>query len=155
MLLFRAICALLMAWAINYALSRPEASALLLEVPEFTTVGPIAGAAIGFVSLSTRQGWGLVVAIANGIWAGVLSLALASMLYVIVKLAPAFARGLVTDFEGFLRVAGSALEPLMLFALDFSLILTIIGATAVVGVLSEILHWTLVKLRERSEDSMV
>ena len=68
MLIFRLLCAILVAWAINLILARPEAATLIAEVPEMTYIGPFAGAVVGFFNLAKRQGWGLIVSVVNGMW---------------------------------------------------------------------------------------
>ncbi|MEO1472285.1 MAG: hypothetical protein AAFV86_24930, partial [Pseudomonadota bacterium] len=83
MLTFRVICAVLMAWAVNWVMSRPEAVPLISELPIMATIGPIAAAGVGFVNLASRQGWGVVVAVANGVWAGLLSIVVSGVLYMI------------------------------------------------------------------------
>ena len=145
MLLFRFLCAILMAWAINVALARTEAEPLVSQAPELLFIGPLAGAAVGFINLAKRQGWGVIVAIANGVWAGILTLASSLVLYLgIVEVASNYT--IIEDYGDFARIFSDAAEPLVEILLDLPLITVIIIATAVVGVLTEILHWCLVRL---------
>ncbi|MEL6478504.1 MAG: hypothetical protein AAFR17_14340 [Pseudomonadota bacterium] len=145
MLLFRVLCAILLAWGINVALSRPEAAALAAEAPELLVIAPLAAAAVGFINLAKRQGWGVIVAIANGVWAGVLTLALALLIFMLfVEIGGNFRA--IGDYGDFARVFGSAAEPLVELVVDLPLIAVVVTAAAVVGVLTEILHWCLVRL---------
>jgi len=153
MLVFRIICAVMVAWAINLVLARPEAAVLVAEVPQMIYIGPIAGAVVGFFNLAKRQGWGLIVSVANGMWTGVMVIALAGFMFLAMRMTNVVAHNLVSDFEGFLRVLGSEADPLIEISTDLRLIGITVGATAVTGILSEILHWTLVRLRRyRGED---
>ena len=152
MLLFRVICAVLMAWAVNFVLSRPEAQGLLGAVPEMGTIGPLAAAIVGFVNLSSRQGWGIVVAVANGVWAGVLSVITSGVLYLCYVAALGTMQGSIKNFESFLRVTGSETSDLFDLVVDIPLLVLTITATAILGVLTELLHWTLVRLRRNKQD---
>ena len=91
MIVFRIVCAILLAWAVNWSLSRDEAAEMLKVLPDMLVLGPVAGAIIGYVNLSVRQGWGFIVAFANGVWAGVLAI----LLYLAMGVAglPVFADG--------------------------------------------------------------
>ncbi len=88
MLVFRVICAVMVAWAINLVLARPEAAVLVAEVPEMIYIGPAAGAVVGFFNLAKRQGWGLIVSVANGMWTGVMTIGLAGFMYSIASASP-------------------------------------------------------------------
>jgi hypothetical protein len=147
MLIFRVICAVLVAWAINLILARPEAATLITEVPQMTYLGPLAGAVVGFFNLAKRQGWGLIVAVVNGMWTGVLAIMLSGFMYLSMRMFNTAVHNMLKDFEGFLRVLGSEAEPLIAISTDFRLISLTIGVTAVTGVLSEILHWVMVRIR--------
>jgi hypothetical protein len=151
MLLFRIICAILMAWAVNWVMSRPEADALLAELPSMGTIGPLAAAIVGFINLATRQGWGVVVAVANGVWAGLLSIVLSGVLYMGWVLSGALMDGVVKDFAGFMRVTSAEVEPLFESVVDVPLVILTITATSVLGVFSELLHWTLVRMRKSKD----
>ncbi len=153
MLVFRIICAVMVAWAINLVLARPEAAVLFAEVPQMVYIGPIAGAVVGFFNLAKRQGWGLIVSVANGMWTGVMTIALAGFIYLAMRMLNAVMSNIMKDFEAFLRVLGSEADPLIEISTDFRLIAITVGAVTVTGILSEILHWTLVRLRRhRGED---
>lgn len=150
MLVFRFICAVLMAWAVNWALSRPEAANMVQELPELTTLAPIAAAVVGFFNLAVRQGWGLVVAIANGIWAGVLSIFLSGVMFMLVKIVDAIRTSVIKNFDGFLQVFRSEVEPLVALLLEnVPMIIVSLATTAVIGAVTELLHWVLVRMRQR------
>ncbi len=152
MLIFRVICAVMVAWAINLVLARPEAVVLVTEVPEMVYIGPIAGAVVGFFNLAKRQGWGLIVSIANGMWTGVMVIALSGFMFLTMRMSKMIIYQ-IGDFDAFMRVLANEAEPLIVVSTDFRLIGITIGATAVTGFISEILHWTLVRLRRyRGED---
>lgn len=148
MIVFRIICAVLVAWATNWALSRPEAAPLLLELPEFDTLSPLAGAMVGYFNLAIRQGWGFIVAFANGVWAGVLSIFLAGTLYMSIVLVQALRTDVIKTFDNFLNVFSDTVEPLLEQVVNLPLLVVSLGATAVVGVITEILHWVLVRLHQ-------
>jgi hypothetical protein len=155
MLIFRLICAVMVAWAINWVLSRPEAALLVGEIPEMVWAGPLAGAVVGFFNLAKRQGWGLIVAVANGVWTGILSISFAGFIYLSYKMVGMVAYGLVQDFKDFMRILNQQAGPLIDVSVDPRLIVITIGATAVAGVISECLHWSLVRLRRHREDDGV
>ncbi|MGF1551562.1 MAG: hypothetical protein ACFBWO_03550 [Paracoccaceae bacterium] len=147
MLTFRILCAVLMAWAVNWALSRPEAADLLAEVPVMGTLGPVAAAGVGFVNLASRQGWGVVVAVANGVWAGLLSIVVSGVLYLGFATAEAVFDGSIGDVGVFLRFASAETAPLFELVVDVPLVVLTITATSVLGVLTELLHWAMVRIR--------
>lgn len=152
MLIFRLICAIMVAWAVNWSLSRPEAAQLIGEIPEMMIIGPLAGGVVGFFNLAKRQGWGLIVSVANGVWTGILSIACASFFYLAYKMTGMVAFGLVQDFKDFMRILNQVADPMIEVSLDLKLIGVTIGATAVAGVISECLHWSLVRLRRQREE---
>ncbi|MEL7138112.1 MAG: hypothetical protein AAF844_01890 [Pseudomonadota bacterium] len=147
MVLFRIICAILMAWAVNWVMSRPEAGPLLNELPDMAIIGPLAAAIVGFVNLASRQGWGVVVAVANGVWAGLLSIIISGVLYMAWTLWSDIDEGYVKDFAGFMRTTSTEVKPLFELVVNFPLIILTITATSVLGVFSELLHWTIVRIR--------
>ena len=151
MLVFRIICAVMVAWAINLVLARPEAAALVADVPEMIYIGPIAGAVAGFFFLAKPRGWGLINSVANGMWTGVIAIGLAGFIHLTVRMVDVIWYNLIKDFEAFMRVLGYEAEPLIVISTDFRLIGITVGATAVTGVISGILHWTLVRLRRYRE----
>lgn len=150
MLTFRILCAVLMAWAANWTLSRPEAADLLSELPIMGTIGPIAAAGVGFVNLASRQGWGVVVAVANGVWAGLLSIVVSGMLYMSVVVGGSIWQGSVRDFAVFMRLVSSEITPLFDLVVDVPLVVLTITATSVLGVMTELLHWAMVRIRRGS-----
>ena len=152
MLVFRMICAVMVAWAINLVLARPEAAVLVAEVPQMIYIGPIAGAVVGFFNLAKRQGWGLIVSVANGMWTGVMTIGLAGFMYLTMRMFNVVVHNMVKDFEAFLRVLGSEAAPLVEISTDYRLIAITVGAVTVTGIISEILHWIMVRLRRYRGD---
>lgn len=152
MLVFRIICAVMVAWAINLVLARPEAAVLVAEVPQMVYIGPIAGAVVGFFNLAKRQGWGLIVSVANGMWTGVMTIALAGFIYLAMRMLNVVMSNMIKDFDAFLRVLGSEAVPLIEISTDFRLIGITVGAVTVTGIISEILHWVMVRLRRYRGD---
>jgi hypothetical protein len=147
MLIFRVVCAIMVAWAMNWVLARPEAAALVAEIPQMTVIGPIAGAVVGFFILANRRGWGLIVSAANGMWTGLLTIGLAGFIYLTMRMFNIVWHNLVKDFEAFMRVLGSESEPLIVVSTDFRLIGLTVAVTALTGIISEVLHWCLVRIR--------
>ena len=150
MITFRIICAVFMAWAAGWAFGRPEAGALLEELPRIEPIGIACAAWVGAFSLAVRQGWGMIVALANGVWAGVLAIALSGLVFMMVLATQSI--GVVSSFERWLAIFESDLEPVfeqMIARLDL-MGLTIL-ATALVGLLTEAIHWGLVRLRREGE----
>ncbi|MEM6973412.1 MAG: hypothetical protein AAF577_11460 [Pseudomonadota bacterium] len=154
MLTFRFICAVLMAWAVNWVMSRPEAAPLIAELPEMATIGPIAAATVGFVNLASRQGWGVVVAVANGVWAGLLSIVVSGVFYMLWSVGGAIASGVVEEFSTFMRLTSAEIGPLFELVINVPLIILTITSTAVLGVLSELLHWALVRIRRNRDPAL-
>jgi hypothetical protein len=149
MLVFRILCAILIAWAVNWALSRPEAEDLLRELPEMETLGPIAGGIVGYLNLAVRQGWGFVVAFANGVWAGVLAILLSGVFYMIAAIIKAIQTQVLKDFDDFLTIFSQNVDPLIDQLINPPLVLVSLGATALIGVVTEVIHWLLVRVRQR------
>jgi hypothetical protein len=149
MLVYRLLCAVLMAWAVNWALSRPEAQEMLQTLPEMKTLGPIAGATVGYFNLAVRQGWGFIVAFANGIWAGVLSILLAGIFDITFVTIEGVRTNTVKDFENFMALFGETVRPLLDEVANVPLLVVSLGATALVGAVTEVIHWVLVRVRAR------
>lgn len=152
MLIFRLICAVMIAWAVNWVLARPEAAVLLEEAEQLVWAGPLGGAIVGFFNLAKRQGWGLIVSIANGAWTGILSIACAVFIYLSYKMFGSVWYGLIPNFEGFLRVLGQESKPLIEALMNMRLVGIAVAACTIAGIISECLHWSLVKLRRNRED---
>lgn len=150
MLVFRVLCAILMAWAVNWSMSRDEAAELLQSLPEMATLAPIAAALVGYFNLSVRQGWGFIVAFANGVWAGVLAIILAGVLYMVLVIVQGIRTNLIKNFDNFLNVFSDSVQPLLTEVANVPLVTVSLGASAVVGVVTEIVHWLLVRVRERN-----
>ena len=153
MLIFRILCAILMAWAVNWALSRPEAEPLLVEVPEMTVIGPIAAAIVGFVNLAVRQGWGFIVGFANGIWAGILSILLSGAMAVADEMQYLYRTDVIADFDQFMIHFDEVIEPLLEQVVNLPLLIVSLGATAIIGVLTEAIHWVLVRIRADGDEA--
>lgn len=147
MLVFRLICAAVVAWAVSWVMGRPVAAELLERVPEMSYVAPIAGGLVGFMALARRQGWGLIVAMANGVWTTLMTIALAWLIFLTMTLFDHIAHGLIADFENFLRVLGAEAAPLAEGWVNARLVGILLAATVAAGVITEILHWVLVRLR--------
>lgn len=145
-ILFRILCALFVAWAMNWAFSRPEAAALLEELPEAAIVAPIAGALVGFVNLAKRQGWGVIVAVANGIWAGILAVIMTGIILLTLSVLDTSRIG-DTDFDFVAAKMAETVAIIVDRAATPGLLVLCIGAGAVVGVITELVHWALVRLR--------
>ncbi len=152
MLVFRIICAVMVAWAINLVLARPEAAVLVAEVPQMVYIGPAAGAVVGFFNLAKRQGWGLIVSVANGMWTGVMTIGLAGIIFLAMRMLNVVMSNMVKDFEAFVRVLGSEADPLVKISTDLRLIGITVAAVTVTGIISEILHWVMVRLRRYRGD---
>ncbi|MBK0398860.1 hypothetical protein H0I76_06645 [Limibaculum sp. M0105] len=113
-------------------------------------ISPIAGALVGFFNLATRQGWGFIVAVANGVWAGLLSILVAGTVYGLVVAFQTW-RGPSSSYESFVRNMESEITPLFDLVINFPLLTLTITTTAVLGVVTELLHWTLVRFRKNRE----
>lgn len=138
-----------MAWAVNWALSRPEAQQMLQAIPEMETLGPIAGATVGYFNLAVRQGWGFIVAFANGIWAGVLSIILAGIFDISFVAIEGMRTNTVKNFENFMTLFGETTRPMLDEVANVPLLVVSLGATAMVGVVTEVIHWLLVRVRSK------
>ena len=123
-----------------------------LEIPQMIYIGPIAGAVVGFFNLAKRQGWGLIVSVVNGMWTGVMAIALAGFMYLAMRMFNVVWHNLINEFDDFMRVLGQEAQPLIERSTEFRLIGLTVAATAVTGILSEILHWTMVRLRRYRGD---
>lgn len=153
MIVYRLVCALLMAWAVNWALSRPEGEVLLETIPEMETLGPIAGAAVGYFNLAVRQGWGFIVAFANGIWAGVLSIILSGILDIAFVTVKAARTNTLQDFDAFMTLFSETVQPMLDAVINVPLLVVSFGATAMVGVVTEVIHWVMVRMRGKRKRS--
>lgn len=149
MLIYRFLCACVLAWAVALVLLRPEAAPLLRSMPEMSMLGPIAAAYVGGFTLAVRQGWGVIVALANGIWAGLLSIAVAGVLYIAVDLARAIAAGEISGLGRFFELFGETVDLLLANVGRPQLLMLSLAATAGAGVLTELIHWLMVRVRSR------
>lgn len=158
MLVFRLICAVVVAWAVNWVMGQPVAAGLLEQVPEMQYIAPAAGAMVGFFALAKRQGWGIIVAAANGLWTTILTIGIAWLIFLSITLGDHLVHGLISDFENFLRILGYEAAPLAQGWVDVRLLAMMLGATVVAGFATEILHWVLVRIRrmrgENEEDAV-
>ena len=121
---------------------------MLLALPDMQFLGPLAGAVVGYFNLAVRQGWGFIVAFANGIWAGVLSIAVSGALYMCVRIVNGIRAQEIDDFDAFLNAFSAAFDPMIQQLVNLPLLITSLGATAVVGVITEVVHWLLVRVRQ-------
>jgi hypothetical protein len=153
MVVFRILCAGALACALGWALSRPEAAGLLRRIPEMAVLGPLAAAYVGGFNLAVRQGWGAIVAFTNGIWAGILAIVAAGVLYLAVEMARALATGEVTGFGSFLGRFGEIVDLLVDELGHAQLLVLALAAAACAGLLTEALHWLMVRVRERHQRS--
>ena len=153
MLVFRIVCAAAVAWAVAWVLSQPQAGQLLRAIPEMGMLAPIAGAYIGAFNLAARQGWGLVVALANGVWAGILAIVASGVLFMAVGMARGLAAGDVSGGGRFFDRFGDTLELLLVELGDATLLLLSLAATAAAGILTELIHWLMVRVRSRWQRS--
>ena len=153
MLVYRIICALVLAWAVVWVLYEPEAAPLLSAIPEMGALSLIGAAYVGAFNLAVRQGWGLVVALANGVWAGVLSLAASGVLYMVVETAREIASGEISGIGGFFDSFGDTVELLLAALGDARLLMVLFAATSAAGVLTELIHWFMVRVRSRRQRS--
>ena len=122
---------------------------MLQAIPEMETLGPIAGATVGYFNLAVRQGWGFIVAFANGIWAGVLSIILSGIFDVGFVTMKAMRENTLQDFEGFMALFGETTGPMLDEVANVPLLVVSLGATALVGVVTEVIHWLLVRVRTK------
>ena len=126
---------------------------MLQTIPEMETLGPIAGATVGYFNLAIRQGWGFIVAFANGIWAGVLSILLSGIFDIGFVSMQAMRENTLKDFEDFMRLFGETTGPMLDEVANVPLLVVSLGATALVGVVTEVIHWLLVRVRSKKGKS--
>lgn len=148
MLLFRIICAFFVAWAMNWAVNRPEAALLREDFPEFVLFAPLVGAFVGFQSLAKRQGWGGVVAVANGVWTGVFCLGLNLFVYVTVKIVQTPQTGSFDAQQAMRQMGEYAAEVVDALASPV-LLAQVVGATVLVSAVTEVIHWAMVHIRRK------
>jgi hypothetical protein len=147
MVFLRLICGFLVAWAVNWVLAHSMAAALVEELPEMFYIGPAAGAVVGFFVVLGRRGSGLFIATLNGAWAGLLTIALSGVVYLAYKSFDAIIHNLLKNFEAYIRLIGQELKPFVEVGMDPKLIGITLGATAVVGFLSEVMYWARLRIR--------
>ncbi len=110
---------------------------------------PLAAAISGYFNLAIRQGWGFIVAFANGVWAGVLALFFGALLCVAREIVKGFETNTIHSFDGTLSVVSDTVYPLTGYYGSFALLMIVLGSSAAVGVATELLHWVLVLFREK------
>ena len=153
MFIFRVVCAILMAWAVNIALGlHPDGKLLLETFPDMRYFAPAAGALVGFFVLARRQGWGPLVAFANGIWGGILSIIVAALIFMGAYVFQAYSSNAIKDFDGFVRILNEAWYPLQKEGISLPLVIFMLGAGAIVGVVTETVHWVLHKINPPKAD---
>lgn len=153
MLVFRILCGGVLGWSVVWVLSRPEAAPMLHQLPEVVVLGPIAAAYVGGFTLALRQGWGFLVALANGVWAGVLTILGAGVLYIAVALAATMAAGEIADAGDFLDRFGETLDLFVAQFGDPPLLMLWLATAAGAGLLTEGIHWLMVRARSRRPNS--
>lgn len=153
MLVFRIVCAVAVASAVVWVLAQPEAAAMVRSIPDIGALAPVAGAYVGAFNLAVRQGWGLVVALANGVWAGILSIVAAGVLYTAVEMARAVVGGEISGLGGFFDRFGDIVDSLVATLDDATLLTLALAAAAAAGVLTELIHWALVRVRSKWQRS--
>jgi hypothetical protein len=151
MLVFRIACAAVIAATLLWVLAQPEAARLMRTIPDLGAIAPIAGAYIGAFNLAVRQGWGVVVALANGVWAGILTIGASGVLYTAIDLARGIAAGDIRGIGGFFDHFGNTVELLLTELGDAHLLMLSLAAAAAAGVLTELIHWLMVRARSRSQ----
>lgn len=145
MLLFRAICAasLMLGFYVAHLID-PGTEQQLRYMP---TIALVTAGMVGFGNLATRQGWGLIVAVVNGLWAGLATIVLASVAFVAVHMvAELYAIGGVT-FPVFLETFDATIADLLGQAYEVRNLLVHLVICVAVGVVTEIVHWLLVHVR--------
>ncbi len=123
---------------------------MLITLPRMEMLGPIAGATVGYFNLAVRQGWGFIVAFANGIWAGVLSIILAGIFEILFVTVEGMRSNTLKDFENFMTLFGETVRPMLDELPNVPLLVVSLGAAALVGVVSEVIHWVLVRFRGKN-----
>jgi hypothetical protein len=95
----------------------------------------------------------MVVALANGIWAGILLIVASGVLCTSVAMARGVATGEIGGVGGFFERFGDTVELLLAELADLSLLTLALGATAAAGLLTELVHWLMVRVRSRRQRS--
>lgn len=145
---FRLVCVVLAAWAMSWAVARPEAALVLEEVPEMRFIGPIAGAVVGLIMLPKRAAFGVVASTLNGVWAGAIAIVLSGFIFLTMKVLDAVHHNLIKDFNAFMRIVGQEADPLIEFGINLRLIAVTVGATAVAGLVAALVRMLLIRLRK-------
>ena len=101
--------------------------------------------------VEVRQGWGMVVGLVNGIWAGTLSLALGGFLVFCAGIFMRMQENQIQDFAHFLKHSALIRGPLLNAMLDVKFIVVTLGLAAVVGVITEIVQWLVARVRNRKD----
>lgn len=146
MLLFRVICAAAMVAGTLLAHVGPTDAHHDLRFIQLSSL--TAAAAVGFVNLASRQGWGLVVAVVNGLWAGLIAIVLSALIYVVLHMGEAMMTTAAPDFSDFMSSFGSIVSQLLRERYYLGHLGQHLAATAVVGLVTEIIHWMLVHVRQ-------
>lgn len=123
---------------------------MLETLPELSSllIAPLSAAFVGFFNLAVRQGWGFIVAFANGIWAGVLSIFVSGTLFMTLKIIEGLQANEIRDFDQFLQKFSSEIEPMAAELSNIPLVIVSLGACAVAGVVTEVIHWVLVRFKQ-------
>jgi hypothetical protein len=153
MLVFRIVCGVVVAATLAWVLSQPEAARMLRSIPEMSMLAPIAGGYVGAFNLAVRQGWGVVVALANGVWAGILAIVASGVLCTAIGLTRAVAAGEIGGVGGFFEHFGDTVDLLLIELGDAHLLTLALGAAAGAGIVTELIHWLMVRLRSSRQRS--
>lgn len=158
MILYRLMCAILLAWAVNVSLGRPQAEVFITEVDKMLTIMPISAGLVGYFYLGKRQGKGLVIGLANGAWSGILTTMVAVFMYLTVRMWSNLMHGLIEDFEEFMRILGLEMKPLVETMPNIPMLAVIAGISILAGGATEVLHWCfayLKRIRRQDEEEIV
>lgn len=152
MIFYRLICGACVAWITNWTLRRPEGAFLIEECSEMLVIGPLVGLAVGYLILANRQGLGIINGTLNGFYAGILTIVLSGIIYTSYRVAGPILYGLVDDFRAFLRILYYEADPLFESLKNLRLIGLTLGTATIVGAITEMLQWGMVKFRRDEED---
>lgn len=152
MIFYRLICALCVAWAMNWVLRRPEGAFLAEEASEMLVIGPAVGIAVGYLILANRQGLGMINGILNGFWTGILTVSLSGFVYLTYRVSDPIFHNLVDDFRAFLRILYYEADPLFESLKNLRLVGLTVGTTTIIGVITELLQWGMVRFRREEEE---
>ena len=152
MIFYRLICGICVAWVINWVLRRPEGAYLVQECVEMLVIGPLIGLAVGYLLLAHRQGMGIINGTLNGFYTAVVTVVVSGIVYLSYRVSDPILHGLVDDFRAFTRILYYEALPLFESLKNLRLIGLTLALTTIVGTLTELLQWGMVKFRRKEED---